>query len=339
MKRLTAFVLSAALLLTPVLAAGTQEKFPAVETYPGFADVKESDWFYNNAKLCYEIGLMQGTNRGFEPGKVLTVAECAAMAARMRETLTGEAIPEADPARYVVTPLPWWAKYVEYMRSVDPMLTGLLAHPEEECSRYSYLSLLDAAIPEGSDILAPINNITRLPDEDSELVLKFYNAGILTGVDKLGTFAGERNLTRAEAAAMISRIARPDLRQSFVPGDPLESPDYRMKLALEAAYLPSGAVVLTGVTSEDFLTAVNGAISNWEAALKRTGVEFNWHAEVGDGKTVLAHVKEDTLSALGVTAQQGGPLYEDFDYQVYYARLIDLTGETLEPDYAVGVGA
>ena len=40
MKRLTAFALSAALLLTPALAAGTEEKFPAVNVYPGFADVK-----------------------------------------------------------------------------------------------------------------------------------------------------------------------------------------------------------------------------------------------------------------------------------------------------------
>ena len=81
MKRLTALFLSAALLLTPTLAAG-EETFPAVNVYPGYADVAATDWFYDNAKLCYETGLMTGTNKGFEPGKVLTVAECTAIAAR-----------------------------------------------------------------------------------------------------------------------------------------------------------------------------------------------------------------------------------------------------------------
>lgn len=326
-KRLICLTLGLALCLNAgsALAVG-EDLFPAEKTYPGYGDVAETDWFYDNAKLCYEIGLMNGTDKGFEPGKVLTVAECATMAARLREKLTGEAIAEVDPAEYVVSPPPWWAKYAEYMNSADPMLTGLLAHPEEECSRHSYLLLLNAAIPDSEDVLSPLNTITLLPDTDSATVLKFYNAGILTGVDQLGTFAGSRTLTRAEAAAMVSRIARPALRQSFVPGDPLQSPDYRMKLALEAAYLPSGAVVLVGVTSEQFLTAVNASIARWEAAL---GDDFNWHADGGDGKTVLVHVKEETLSALGVTAQQGGELYQNFDYQVYYSRLIDLTGETL----------
>lgn len=336
-KRLICLALGLALCLGAGSALATEEDlFPTEKIYPGYADVAETDWFYDNARLCYEIGLMNGTDKGFEPGKVLTVAECAAMAARLREKLTGEVIPEVDPTWYVVSPPPWWAKYTEYMSAAGPMLTGLLAHPEEECSRYSYLSLLNAAIPDSADILSPINTITLLPDTDSDTVLKFYNAGILTGVDKLGTFAGGRTLTRSEAAAMVSRIARPALRQSFVPGDPLQSPDYRMKLALEAAYLPSGAVVLVGVTSEQFLAAVNESIARWEAAL---GDDFNWQADGGDGKTVLAHVKEETLSALGVAAQQGGELYRDFDYQVYYSRLIDITGKTLEPDYAVGVGA
>lgn len=326
MKRFTAFLLCTALCLSPTLAAGTEEKFPALNAYPGYGDVAETDWFYDNARLCYEIGLMKGTDRGFEPGKELTVAECAAIAARMRETLTGQVIPEVDPSGYVVSPPPWWAKYTEYMRSADPTLTATLAHPEEECSREQYLYLLNAAIPADGDVLTAINSIPLLPDEDSEVVLKFYNAGILTGVDEYGTFAGSRSLTRAEAAAMVSRIARPGLRQTFVPGDPLQSPAYRMRLALEAAYLPSGAVVLVGVTSEDFLTAVNDSIARWETAL---GDGFNWHVETGDGKTVLEHVKAETLAALGVTAEQGGELYKEFDYQVYYSRLIDLLGESL----------
>ena len=89
MKRFSAFLLSAALLLSPALAVGAEEKFPPVKEYPGYADVKEADWFYDNAKLCYEIGIMTGTDIGFEPNKTLTGPECAALAARLREGLTG----------------------------------------------------------------------------------------------------------------------------------------------------------------------------------------------------------------------------------------------------------
>lgn len=316
-KKLAALALAAALCV-PAAAAGTEDKFPAVNVYPGYADVQETDWFYDNAKLCYEIGIITGTDKGFEPFSTLTVAQCTAIAARMRETLTGEAIPTPVPDPNI----PWYQHYVDYMRAADPSLTGLTAHPSDDISRYQFLLLLNAAIPEDQDILSAINTITALPDTDDGMVLAFYNAGILTGVDPYGTFAPDRTLNRAEAAAMISRIARSGLRKTFVPE---EAPADITALSLKAAYLPSGAVVLVGVTSEEFVTAVNAAIARYEAAL---GENFNWHADVG-GKTVLEAVKDETLTALGVTADQGGELYKDFDYQVYYSRLIDLTGETL----------
>lgn len=83
-KRLLCLVLALALCLGSVHAAG-EELFPAVNAYPGYADVKETAWYYDNIKLCNEIGLMNGTDKGFQPEKTLTVAECAAVAARIRE--------------------------------------------------------------------------------------------------------------------------------------------------------------------------------------------------------------------------------------------------------------
>lgn len=324
MKRFSAFLLSAALLLSPALAAGSEEKFPAVKEYPGYADVQETDWFYDNAKLCYEIGLMNGTDLGFEPGKVLTVAECAALAARLRAALTGEDIPHA-------TPLPgqtrlWYQDYVDYLNyaltSADgfPTVPGLLSRPEEAIDREGFLTLLALAIAQDESLFPTVNSIAGLPDVDgpSGTVLWFYNIGILTGVDKYGTFAGAKSLTRAEAAAMVARVARPELRKTFTPAD--YSP-------FTAAYLTPDTVMFdTGLTAEEFLITINNAIAAWETAL---GDDFNWHYVWTDGKSVLDHVKEDSLSALGVTEKQGTQAYKDFDVQVYYSRLIDLTGETL----------
>lgn len=307
MKRIPAFLLSAALLLSSALAVGAEESFPAVKEYPGYADVKENDWFYDNAKLCYELGLMNGTDKGFEPNKVLSQAEAVTLAARVGAAVRGEVISGAQPGEA------WWAPYNRY---VFPQ--GGINSPDEYAGRWQFLAMLyDFVEP----LLTPINEVKELPDPDFRndvMALKYYNAGILTGVDKYGTFAGGKSLTRAEAAAMVTRVARPHLRLRFTPAD--YSP-------FTAACLTPDAVMFgSGLTAEEYLITVNNAISAWEHAL---GEEFNWHYVWTDGKTVLDHVKEDSLSALGVTGKQGTAAYQDFDVQVYYARLIDLTGETL----------
>lgn len=325
MKRLTAFVLSAALLLAPALAADMEEKFPAAQTYPGYADVAETDWFYDNAKLCYEIGLMQGTNLGFEPGKELTGAECAALAARLREGLTGKAIP--DPGQ------PWYQHYVDYLcqaaQESGSSYYGIIpwydqTFFESPATRSDFLVFMALASDGNLGYFSDINTISYedLPDvANDNVILQFYNWGILTGTDKYGTFSGDKTLTRAEAAAMVARMAKPELRKTFTPAD--YSP-------FTAAYLTPGTVMFdTGVTAEEYLITVNNAIAAWETAL---GDEFNWHYVWTDGKSVLNHVKDDSLTALGVTGWQGTQAYRDFDVQVYYARLIDLTGKTLGSD-------
>ena len=230
-KRWFCLTLALLLCLGSVHAVG-EEKFPAVNVYPGYADVKETAWYYDNIRLCNEVGLMNGTDKGFQPEKTLTVAECAAVAARIRASLTGEAIPGVTPLPGET--LPWYQQYLGYMSSADATLTPMLAHPEEPCSRLQYLLLLNAALPSEQQLLNAINSITSLPDTDDDTILKFYNAGILTGVDEQGTFDGDKPLTRAECAAMVSRIVRPELRKSFVPapspGQSTGSPDTQIAL-------------------------------------------------------------------------------------------------------------
>lgn len=83
-----------------------------------------------------------------------------------------------------------------------------------------------------------INAIPSLPDTDDSGVLAFYSAGILTGVDEQGTFAGDKTLTRSEAAAMAARILEPSLRLAFTPAQPEAKRDY----TLTAVTLPEGWV-------------------------------------------------------------------------------------------------
>ena len=299
------FALSTALLAGSAAAIAPEEAFPAVNTYPGFADVAGSAWYATTVQTCYEVGLMTGTGAGFAPDQVLTVGEVVAIAARMNEAITGDSIYLVDST------LPWYASYVDYLEKLGVEVPA----PVKQATRQEFITMLAAVVPE--DMLTPINQITALPDTADAAVLSFYNAGILTGVDDWGTFAPDKTLTRAETAAMVARVARPELRESFSPAD------YAM---FTAAYLKPADVLFTnGVTAGQYLPYVQALIDGLEADCAAQGMEFNWFNTV-DGVTFLDYVEDTALAHFGVTAKDGTQLYKDFDVQVYYSRYLDQKG-------------
>ena len=199
LRNAAALALSAALLAGSALAITPEEAFPDRYTYPGFIDVAADAWYADAAKVCAQAGLMQGTGHAFAPDEILTVGEVAAIAARMNEAITGQAIPMAEPK--AGEELPWYFSYVIYLEKLGITVPD----PTKHATRQEFVSLLAAVVPE--DMLSSINTITVLPDTSDPAVLRFYNAGILTGVDDMGTFAPEKTLTRAECGAMVARIA------------------------------------------------------------------------------------------------------------------------------------
>ncbi|MFR6378562.1 MAG: S-layer homology domain-containing protein [Evtepia sp.] len=63
-------------------------------------------------------------------------------------------------------------------------------------------------------MLPSINNVQTLPDvtgstKYSQEIFSLYNAGVLTGSDVFGTFKPNDNIIRAEAAAILTRVALP----------------------------------------------------------------------------------------------------------------------------------
>ena len=307
MKKLAALVLSAALLVGSAAALSPEEAFPKVNDYPGYTDVQAGSWYAAPVQVCYEVGLMTGTNTGFAPNQVLTAGEVAAIAARMNEAITGEPIPMATPKPGET--LPWYFSYVEYLESL-----GIdVPDPTKQATRQEFVTLLSAVVPE--DMLSPINTITTLPDSTDPDVLRFYNAGILTGVDSWGTFAADKSLTRMETAAMVARVARTELRQSFTPAD------YTPFAA--AGLKPSDVLFTGGTTAGAYLPYVQELIDGLEADCAAQGMEFNWFNTV-DGISFLDYVKNTALTHFGVTAKEGTDLYKNFDVQVYYSRYLDL---------------
>lgn len=70
-------------------------------------------------------------------------------------------------------------------------------------------------------MLPSINNVQTLPDvtgstKYSQEIFSLYNAGVLTGSDVFGTFKPNDNIIRAEAAAILTRVALPAQRKTVV---------------------------------------------------------------------------------------------------------------------------
>ena len=277
LRNVAALTLSAALLAGSALAITPEEAFPDRYSYPGFIDVEPGAWYADAAKVCAQAGLMQGTSHAFSPDQILTVGEVAAIAARMNEAITGQAIPVADPKPG--EELPWYVSYVTYLEKLGITVPD----PTKQSTRQEFVKLLSGVIPQ--EMLNPINTITTLPDTSDPDVLRFYNAGILTGVDSYGTFAPEKTLTRAECGAMVARIARTRLRLTFTPmtqsytlyvGQAGEFAAYPTDSNLDPAQ-DSAALVADLLAKMSDLTGWNLGTS--EITVGKGGVTISWAAD------------------------------------------------------------
>ncbi len=332
-KRLAALVLCAALTLTSALAAEAGnglsepaageglpatpavEGLPPVTTYPGYSDVKEVSWFYAPIKLCTETGLMQGNGDGtFLPDNLLIVGQAAIVAARLHNLLHGGDGKIKNPEGAV-----YWEGSVEYLAHLataqeDHAALNVLAAPASYISRANFIRLL--ALGLDADTLPPINTVAALPDTDDPTVLMFYRAGILNGMDKYGTFSGDLTLKRSECAAMLARIASPSIR---LKGEPA---DFSM---FTAAGTTPYTLFFPNVTAEAYLTKVNDLIRHLEGVCAGNDMEFNWLNTYGE-QTFLDYVKSSALTELGADPSLATEAYKNLDLQVYYSKLIDLTG-------------
>lgn len=324
-RKLIAVGLSLALTLTgaPALAASADNAFPSLNTYPGYADVPAGSWFESSAKICYETGLITGSDKGFEPYRTMAVSEAAAIAARMAEILDGGDGLFDNPAGS-----PWYTGAVDYLKGLakdDAMVLSLLSQPDQTVTRLGFLKLLSVALP--ADQLTAINSITSLPDTADADVLRFYNAGILTGVNEYGMFAGSNTLTRSEAAAMVARVAREELRTTFTPT--FDAVVWASLDVPDTVYFQGNGKT---VTSRDYLSAVLTAVST-------LGSDFLWNEQHASGVTNEEWVENTAMSALGVTKEMATEQYKDLDLQVFYSRYLDLTGgKTAAQTYTLYVG-
>ena len=211
MKKLLSLVLTLALALSlcvPAMAASeSMTNFQKTATYNNqFSDVSASYWATPSIKLCYEYGFMKGTTpKQFSPTGALTVAEAIEIYTTGQSTLTnGE---------------PWYQTYVDYALENGIVQAGDFTSYTAKATRGQMAYIFSRALP--ATVLPSINNVQTLPDvtgstKYSQEIFSLYNAGVLTGSDVFGTFKPNDNIIRAEAAAILTRVALPEQRKTVV---------------------------------------------------------------------------------------------------------------------------
>ena len=208
MKKYIKYIILA--LLTLMISANVSAAFVKVGVYSKnmFTDVSETAWYAGDVKNSYELGLMQGVGAGlFGPEGNITVAEAITLATRAYSINVGEDIPSVSGE--------WYRMYVDYALDKEMIFTEQFDDYTRPAKRYEVALLFASTLPESSFV--KINEISDIPDVPDSRVYKstllmLYRAGIVLGSDSYGNFNPEHNITRAEAAAIMNRVALPENR-------------------------------------------------------------------------------------------------------------------------------
>ena len=210
--------------LCPVALAEEGGLFPTIRVYEGqFTDVSETDWYYENVQSLYELGLTngQGSPSLFAPEGDMTVAEALTMAARLR-SLYEYGDSEVGPAQYSGDF--WYQPYVCYLQALGVIGSEFSDLYTEQASRAQMAHILVHVLPHS--LFDPINEEVVSACYDSRAYIKdvsgdtpywqdiltLYQWGILSGMDRTGSFHPYENIPRCQVAAMVTRLVYRELR-------------------------------------------------------------------------------------------------------------------------------
>ena len=216
-----AITLVIVLLCIPANAAYTAiglENFTKAYEYSDdqFTDVSSNSWYAQNVESVFEHGLMAGVETHlFSPESYMTVAQAITISARINNIYIGgdaEFLEIAEGDR-------WFDVYLRYTKSQGIITTD---YPDYNApaTRAQFAKILAASInPLDFEEINWIDDgaIPDVPtDADyADAVYMLYRAGVLAGSDSAGNFNPNSTITRAETAAIITRIVDPNLRQTI----------------------------------------------------------------------------------------------------------------------------
>ena len=174
-----------------------------------FRDVANSAWYEKNVAAAYEYGLMNGKGGGtFDPLGEITIAEVIAIACRLHDTYHARNVDYPTGGK-------WYDGYVQYALAAGILHDGQFSGYERPAKRAEVAEILASALPDKA--LAAKKTVDSIPDVTGAerygaAVYRLYCAGVVGGVDTAGNYAPARTITRAEVAAIATRMADPALR-------------------------------------------------------------------------------------------------------------------------------
>ena len=217
-----------AMLLIVAMAGSTLTAFAGMsnfttnQTYPGFKDVASSSWYYSDVSKSCKLGLFNGYPDGsFKPTGNITIAEAIKVAAVVRATYEGETPPANSKSEL------WYSDYVAYAKTKGIIGSSDFSNYNNKAKRNEMAYIFSKALP--SSEYSAINSVTVLPDVTASTrygssIFTLYNAGVLKGNDDYGTFRPNDYINRAEAAAIINRVAQAGNRVAFTLKTKTEPP-------------------------------------------------------------------------------------------------------------------
>lgn len=173
----------------------------------GFADVKPGDWFYRDVMYLAQKGAISGFTDGtFRPDNTITRAEfvkiavASAQGGKLIKVYEGEhwaagAFADAHENLGLLYDNDTWDKPITRYEMAELLI-----------------NLTEKILGEGKNYTVGIEKMmadyakVKIEAAYTYYVEQAYMKGLIGGIDKQGTFAGDKTGTRAQAAVMISRM-------------------------------------------------------------------------------------------------------------------------------------
>lgn len=215
-KKLLSMFLALCMILTLVPAtvfAAPDDSRDAVSSSDNnpFADIKETDWFYDAVQYAHESGLFSGvSSTSFEPNGSMTRGMFVTVLGRMAGVDTAEysKMPKFSDVRSGAYYSPYVAWAVE--KGITTGVGDGKFNPDALVSRQQ-MATFTVRFFDAYNFTYPETTVKTLPkDVDSiadyarDAILKLWSCGMLTG-DSTGNVNPNSNASRAEAATFMMR--------------------------------------------------------------------------------------------------------------------------------------
>ena len=184
---------------------------------PTFRDVSPRDWFAVWVDIAYNVGLTSGVgNNRYAPNRTLTVAEVLKLAATMESRYKNDTFHTSSS-----TGPYWYSGAVNYCLASGIIRSGTFDAGDytRPATRREIAQIFAATslAKEMTDLNSPTRVKASIPDVTAQTpgagaIYSLYAKGVLTGVDNKLTFNPNGTVTRAQAAAIVSRMVRAEQR-------------------------------------------------------------------------------------------------------------------------------